>query len=101
MQKFLDAPPCVQAGPVARGWRASAASMEIDVASLGTETPWQAPGEPAPLLRTGLPENLGTIEPLGTEHEIAFSDLLLGLDEASRISRFACVLSDDGIVRHA
>ena len=38
--------------------------------------------------------------PLSLEHRIAFRDLLLGLDAPSRLSRFACPLSDDGILQH-
>jgi GNAT superfamily N-acetyltransferase len=73
--------------------------MEIDVASFDTET--QVSGGPAPVLRDDLPRSPHAIRALGPPDEIAFRDLLLGLDEASRISRFSCVLGDDGIVRHA
>ena len=37
---------------------------------------------------------------LSSEHRTAFRDLLLGLDAPSRLSQFACPLSDDGILRH-
>ena len=37
---------------------------------------------------------------LSLEHRTAFRDLLLGLDAPSRLSQFACPLSDDGILRH-
>ena len=37
---------------------------------------------------------------LSLEHRTAFRDLLLDLDAPSRLCRFACPLSDDGILRH-
>ena len=38
---------------------------------------------------------------LSPEHRTAYCDLLLGLDAPARLSRFACPLNDDGILKHA
>jgi len=54
-------------------------------------------GRPAPAMR----DEGTTLRALGPADEIAFRNLLLGLDEASRISRFSFHVGDDAIVRHA
>jgi GNAT superfamily N-acetyltransferase len=79
---------------------ASAASTEIDAASLDTETRWQISGDAADLSRPQAIRVPHTIRELGAQDEIAIRDLLLGLDEVSRVSRFSGVISDDAIARH-
>jgi len=71
-----------------------------------------APEAPQPVLAAEFPftelSRLGSsarslrpdIVSLSLQHRTAFRDLLLGLDAPSRLSRFACFLSDDGILRH-
>ena len=55
-------------------------------------------GRAAPAMRD---EDTTALRALGPADEIAFRNLLLGLDEASRISRFSFHIGDDAIVRHA
>ena len=69
------------------------------MASLDTETPWQRSGDTVGLLRLAN-RTPYTIRKLGAEDETAFCNLLLGLDDASRLSRFSCAISDDAIARH-
>lgn len=78
----------------------SATLMEVDVASFDTRAVWQISGEAAVLLRAGFPRSSCRIAILDGEHQAAFRDLLLGLDLASRISRFSGAVKDDGILRH-
>jgi GNAT superfamily N-acetyltransferase len=71
-----------------------------------------APEAPQPVLAAEFPftelSHLGSsarslrrdIVSLSLEHRTAFRELLLGLDASSRSRRFACFLSDDGILRH-
>jgi GNAT superfamily N-acetyltransferase len=79
--------------------------MEVSVASL-------APQGPQPVLTAEVPftdlSRIGSgarflccdIVSLSPAHRTAYRDLLLGLDPPSRLSRFACPLSDDGILKH-
>ncbi len=55
----------------------------------------------ADLLHIRARANHREIVSLSPEHRTAYGDLLLGLDAPARLSRFACPLGDDGIVRHA
>jgi GNAT superfamily N-acetyltransferase len=86
-------------GLIAKGWRASSASMEIDVASFDPHAFRQISGETATLLRTP-PRIPHIVRTLGAEDERAFRALLLGLDDACRLSRFCGITSDEGIARH-
>jgi GNAT superfamily N-acetyltransferase len=73
--------------------------MEIDVASFDPHAFRLISGETAVPLRTP-PRIPHTVRTLGAEDETAFRDLLLGLDNACRVSRFSGVISDEGIARH-
>ena len=42
-----------------------------------------------------------SIMPLGPQHEADLARLLLSLDEASRMSRFACAASDAALIAHS
>jgi hypothetical protein len=74
--------------------------MEIDVASFDPSVFRQISGETAVPLRTP-PRFPHTVRTLGAEDGSAFRALLLGLDDASRVSRFCGVISDGGIARDA
>ncbi|WP_426424320.1 GNAT family N-acetyltransferase [Bradyrhizobium genosp. A] len=71
------------------------------MASLNPNVLGQVSGETAPLLRADFPLYPYQLRELGAADQIALRDLLLGLDEASRISRFSGVLGDHVIVQHA
>jgi GNAT superfamily N-acetyltransferase len=73
--------------------------MEIDVASFDPQAFRLMSGETAVPLRSP-PRFPHTVRTLGAEDESAFRALLLGLDDASRLSRFCGVISDDGIAWH-
>ena len=70
------------------------------MALLDIQTFWQITGERAACLRAGPPELPCTIMTLEPGHQAAFRDLLLDLDLASRVSRFAGAVADHGIIRH-
>jgi GNAT superfamily N-acetyltransferase len=83
------------------GVRASAASTELDVASSDAKTPSQVSCELVLPLRPSVRQIPRKLTALGADDRIAFRAFLLALDEPSRFSRFSCVMSDDGIARHA
>jgi GNAT superfamily N-acetyltransferase len=47
------------------------------------------------------PTDRPSIMPLGPQHEAELARLLLSLDKASRVSRFACAASDAALIAHS
>lgn len=70
--------------------------MEIDVAWIDTDMLRPTSGAPAPSMRDEF-----ALRALGPADQIAVCELLLGLDDTSRVKRFNSVISDDGVVCHA
>jgi GNAT superfamily N-acetyltransferase len=86
--------------------RGIGSTMEVSVISLAAQVPQLVATAEFPftdLSRTssGAHSDHREIVSLSREHRTAYRDLLLGLDAPARLSRFACPLSDDGILKHA